>query len=157
MAKLGWCGVVVLLSSAALRADTFNFSYTSTLGGPVTASGVINATQFIDAFGLEAFAVTSIYGSRNSAVISPPSGGGVFYWGPNVFGSISFTVTPPGSTTLDTVTFNNGGYAESGLYSSFGSFSISRSMPEPATLAVFLTMGLVALVLARKLPSNKRV
>jgi len=145
------------MGSAALRADTFTFSYSSTLGGPVTAAGTITANQFIDSFGLQAYAVTSVNGTRNSAVISPPSAGGVFYWGSNVSGSLSFTVTPPGSTTLDTVTFNNGGYVESGLFSSVGSFSISRSMPEPATIGIFLTMGLGAMVLARKLPSNKRV
>jgi len=153
--KLMLCAAVVVLTSAGLRADTFTFSYTATAGGPVTASGTINANQFVDAWGLQAFAVTSIYGDRNGSLISPPSGGGVFYWGPNVFGQISFTVTPPGS--MDIVNFTNGTYTEAGAFASSGVFSISRSMPEPATLGAFLTMGLGALVLARKLPSNKRV
>jgi hypothetical protein len=154
MAKFMLCTAVVLVGCTAVRADTFNFSYSSTgLGGPVNASGTLTAAQFMPG----GFEVTSITGDRNGDTIVPPGGGGVFYWGPNVSGSIYFTLGLSG--LLDSVTFNNGGYIElgtGGLYSA-GNFSIGRSMPEPATLAIFLTMGLGALVLARKMPSNRRV
>ncbi len=163
MRKLGWCAAVVLMASAAVRADTFTFSYTSTLGGPVSASGTITATEVLNTGTLDAFQVTSITGTRNAETIVPPEGGGVLYWGPNVSGSLYFSLFPTG--VMDSVTFNNGGYVETGAYVSAGSFSLSRAdslsitraMPEPATLALFLTMGLGAFVLVRKLPANKRI
>ena len=157
MIKFMLCAAVVLVGCAAARADTFSFSYSSSggLGGTVNASGTLTATEFMPG----AYQVTSITGTRNGDTIVPPGGGGIFYWGPNVSGSIFFTLGLSG--LLDSVTFNNGGYIESGgtgIYSA-GGFSISAgsSMPEPATLAIFLTMGLGALVLSRKLPSNRRV
>jgi len=158
MIKFMLCTAVVLVGCAAARADTFSFSYSSSSGmGSVTASGTLTATEFMTG----AYQVTSITGTRTSGgssdTIVPPGGGGIFYWGPNVSGSIFFTLGLSG--LLDSVTFNNGGYIETGGYYSAGSFTISQgsSMPEPATLAIFLTMGLGALVLSRKMPSNKRV
>ena len=158
MTKLAWCAAVVLLGSAALRADTFAFSYS---GGTVSANGTIAATQFIDQYGLQAYQVDSVTGVRHDGsateTIIPPGGGGIFYFGSSVLGGISFTLQIPG-LPMDYVTFANGGFSENlnGVIHA-GSFSISRNMPEPATLACFFAMGLAALVLARKVPANKRV
>ncbi len=160
MSKTVWCAAVALLSGLALRADTFTFSYTSTIGGPVSASGTITATEVVDAGTLQAFQVTGITGTRNSETIIPPDDGGILYFGPNVTGSLSFTLSGSGNT--DTVTFLNGVYAECGgdhcsSYASAGDFTISRSLAEPATLGLFLTMGLGVFLLARRFPSTRQI
>lgn len=152
MPKRVLCTIIMLLSSTALRATVFNFSYSGPLIlNNVTASGTINATDI----GSGNYQITSLTGTRNGVAISDASlaNKGAFNYNFDI-GSFAFLISGSG---VDTVTLLGGGlFTESGVPSAtFGfNFSIvdppSPAAPESVTLALLLTMGLGVWLIARK-------
>lgn len=148
------CGAL-FLSSTALRADVFAYSYTGTTVGNhiVTGAGDITAT----ADGAGFYTITGLSGTQNNIDTSLTAGLNFFYDGSVSFGTFDFLLqgNPNGFYALG---FSNGSYSvayDAIVPVSTGTFSISK-VPEAATLTLLLSMGLGIWGLARKLPLRSR-
>lgn len=139
------CTAVLLLSSTALRADVFNFSFSGPGGSSlVDISGTITAT----ATGGGNYNVTDLVGIWGTTAISDPSTnkGSFHYSGPSSNGSFSFLL----SGVVNTVTFTGGNYFDTGFPYVGSDFAITRA-PEAATISLLFAMGLGVWGMARKL------
>jgi hypothetical protein len=169
------CLALLLVGASASRAAVFSFSYSgvavSVLGThtDVSASGTLTATATTGGlYQVTGITGTRIIGSTDETITSSSSLGFLYSSSsgltldPGSAGILAFDLS--GITGTDTVEYISGvGYEEtlvnlgSPLASSTAtltSFTIT-AMPEPATLLLFLAVGLGVWLLTRKLPSRK--
>jgi hypothetical protein len=140
------CAASLLLSASALRADTFNFTYTG-VTGTVTATLVNPLTPGI-------YNITNVRGIDNNVSFNSSLPGGTLTY--NASGSTGVMMFVVGGA-LDTVTFANGTYVDSlsGTASTRG-FSLTPAVAEPTAILLLLIMGLGVWLLARKLHFQPR-
>jgi hypothetical protein len=149
------CGTL-FLSSAALRADVFAYSYTGTTAGNHIVSGAGDITATADGSG-GFYTITALSGTQNNIDTSLTAGLNFFYDGSVSFGTFDFLLqnNPNGFYALG---FSNGSYSvayDAIVPVSTGTFTISK-VPEAATLTLLLSMGMGVWLLARKLPLKSR-
>jgi hypothetical protein len=162
---------LLLLGAWTLHADQFNFSYSGTTfgGGTVSASGMLTATEEGTS---GVYQVTNISGTRDGKSIVDsgiPGIGelGVFTESGNTFGlgNSGFLAFGVQGVGLDSVAYTHGLYVE--MLTSLGfppsismtnlsNVSIARitAVPEPSTLLIFLTLGMLVWAVGRKLPTR---
>jgi hypothetical protein len=157
------CLCMLLLGSPVLRASQFSFSYSGVadplLGSPyqVTASGTLTAQSV----GNGVYDVTNISGTRNGVTIVDSGIGnlGILYMTNGVLGlgNSGFLEFGLGHGATDTVAYT-GSVLEEVLVSTSPSVAtiskFSVTVPEPSTVLIFLTLGLVVWAFGRKLPTR---
>jgi hypothetical protein len=149
-----FCTAALLFTATALRAATFDFSFSGAgIPGSVTASGVITATETLPGI----YTITGLTGTQNGQNISLDGSSTFIYSGSSGVGTLEFLV----SGGVDTVTFAAGVFSETGVtgLDAGTNFTLTDppSVSEAGTLSLLFTMGLGVYLLARKLPSRKHV